>query len=158
MGMKTARSQQAGAIEYNETYREKTQRERALRKKKRKARRYAFFITVFCMVLALSAVSMMMRIEMTKLTDEVSTKQQKIVDLDSEYTTLKAEEGTSMTLEEVEDYAKNQLGLVSLDRSQEEYLAVEKPDQVEVDKGSSGMDKLVSNFVRSFNAVLSFLR
>ena len=63
-----------------------------------------------------------------------------------------------MSLSEVEDYAENVLGLVRLDRSQEEYLAVEKPDQVEVNSGSSSMDKLVSSFVRSFNAVLSFLR
>ena len=58
----------------------------------------------------------------------------------------------------MEDYAKNVLGLVKMDRSQEEYLELQKTDQVEVNEASSGVDKLVSSFVKSFNAILSFLR
>ena len=112
-----------------------------------------------CSVIVLLAASVLhMKMVKTSLSDEIAEKKATVADLDSEYTRLKAEKESSMSLSEVEDYAENVLGLVRLDRSQEEYLAVEKPDQVEVNSGSSGMDKLVSSFVRSFNAVLSFLR
>lgn len=109
-------------------------------------------------MVALAAAVLHMKMVKTTLSDEIVEKKAAVADLDSEYTRLKAEKESSMSLSEVEDYAENVLGLVRLDRSQEEYLAVEKPDQVEVNSGSSSMDKLVSSFVRSFNAVLSFLR
>ena len=105
-------------------------------------------------MVALAASVLHMKMVKTTLSDEIVEKKAAVADLDSEYTRLKAEKESSMSLSEVE----NVLGLVRLDRSQEEYLAVEKPDQVEVNSGSSSMDKLVSSFVRSFNAVLSFLR
>ena len=35
---------------------------------------------------------------------------------------------------------------------------VDNPDQVQVNEGSSGVEKLASSFVKSFSAILSFLR
>ena len=61
-------------------------------------------------------------------------------------------------LERINAYAENVLGLVKLDRSQEEYLELQKNDQVQVNEGSSGVEKLASSFVKSFSAILSFLR
>lgn len=158
MKKKTARRRMDSGAEYHETYREKASRARL--QKQRKRRRMAMLRTVLaCSVIVLLAASVLhMKMVKTSLSDEIAEKKATVADLDSEYTRLKAEKESSMSLSEVEDYAENVLGLVRLDRSQEEYLAVEKPDQVEVNSGSSGMDKLVSSFVRSFNAVLSFLR
>ena len=144
--------------QHNETYKERAQREREQRRRSRAVRRMAFYVSACVAVLVLCVINISMRVETTRLTNTISEQQAKIVDLDSQYTTLLADQGSSMTLAEVEDYAKNQLGMVSYDRSQEEYLAVERPDQVVVEKGSSGVDKLVSSLVKSFNAVLSFLR
>ena len=158
MKKKTARRRMDSGAEYNETYREKASRARL--QKQRKRRRMALLRTgLACSVIVLLAASVLhMKMVKTSLSDEIAEKKATVADLDSEYTRLKAEKESSMSLSEVEDYAENVLGLVRLDRSQEEYLAVEKPDQVEVNSGSSSMDKLVSSFVRSFNAVLSFLR
>ncbi|MCI6830633.1 MAG: hypothetical protein MR896_00905 [Clostridiales bacterium] len=158
MNKKTARRRMENGAEYHETYREKSSRERLRRQRKR--RRMAMLRTVLaCTVMvALAASVLHMKMVKTTLSDEIVEKKAAVADLDSEYTRLKAEKESSMSLSEVEDYAENVLGLVRLDRSQEEYLAVEKPDHVEVNSGSSSMDKLVSSFVRSFNAVLSFLR
>ncbi|MDO5548204.1 MAG: hypothetical protein Q4F79_06920 [Eubacteriales bacterium] len=158
MKQDTVRRKNRNGAEYNETYREKVSRER--RRKQRKRKRLAVLRSMLacCVIVALAASVLHMKMVKTALSDQIIEQKQTIADLDSEYTRLKAENASSMTLEEVEEYAENVLGLVRLDRSQEEYLAVEKPDQVEVNSGSSGMDKLVSNLVRSFNAILSFLR
>lgn len=110
------------------------------------------------MVIALAIAIVGLNMVKTDLNNQVSNLQSRADVLSSEYTSLKAQEQSTMTLEEIENYAENELGLVRLDSSQEEYVSVEKPDQVEVKSGSSGMDKLVSNFVKSFNAILSFLR
>ena len=158
MKTNTVRRKSRDGVEYNETYREKVSRERSRRQRKRKRMAVLRVIMACLVVAALASAVLHLKMVKTELSDHLIEQQQTIADLDSEYTRLKAENASSMTLKEVEDYAENVLGLVRLDRSQEEYLAVEKPDQVEVNSGSSGMDKLVSSFVRSFNAILSFLR
>ena len=149
---------QAGAKEYNETYTEKAARRRSKKRRRQKQMRMLKLALAFCIIMGLSAATVMQSITKTQLVNEVDDKQKTVSDLESEYTSLKARQESSMTLEEIEDYAENVLGLVQLDRSQEEYLSVEKPDSVEVSSGSSGMSKLVSNVVKSFNAILSFLR
>ncbi|MGN1014236.1 MAG: hypothetical protein ACI4PM_02635 [Butyricicoccus sp.] len=147
-----------GAKEYNETYTEKAARRRSQKRRRQKQARIFQLVLAACIIMGLAAASVMQHITKTQLVNEVNSKQKMVSDLESEYTSLKAQQESSMTLAEIEDYAENVLGLVQLDRSQEEYLSVEKPDSVEVSSGSSGMSKLVSNVVKSFNAILSFLR
>ena len=158
MKSRVAQSQENGEKKYNVTYREKKQRERDRKKRRQRGLNVLAMGGIFFMVAVLAAAVITLSIVKTDLTNQVSALQDRVDVLDSEYTSLKAQEQSTMTLEEIEDYAKNELGLVRLDSSQEEYVSVEKPDQVEVKSGSSGMDKLVSNFVKSFNAILSFLR
>ena len=50
------------------------------------------------------------------------------------------------------------MGLTRTDSNQEEYLEIEKPDRIEVSSGSNGMQRLVASFVKSFSAIMSFLR
>ena len=158
MNKKTARRRMENGAEYHETYREKSSRERLRRQRKR--RRMAMLRTVLaCTVMvALAASVLHMKMVKTTLSDEIVEKKAAVADLDSEYTRLKAEKESSMSLSEVEDYAENVLGLVRLDRSQEEYLELQKNDQVQVNEGSSGVEKLASSFVKSFSAILSCLR
>ncbi len=144
--------------EYKITYREKALRERRRKQRQRRRLHLLAGMAAFCVIIALSTAIVVLSMIKTDLSDQVSELQARVDILDSEYTSLKAQEQSTMTLSEIEDYAENELGLVRLDSSQEEYISVEKPDQIEVKSGSSGMDKLVSNFVKSFNAILSFLR
>ena len=66
-------------------------------------------------------------IQVTDLTKKVEDKQAQLAQLESECTSLKAKKENSVDLSQVENYAENVLGLVKLDRSQEEYLgAAEK--------------------------------
>lgn len=81
------------------------------------------------------------------------------VDLpDSQYVALNNRLADSLDLATVEEYAENQLGLTRTDSNQEEYLEIEKPDRIEVSSGSNGMQRLVASFVKSFSAIMSFLR
>ena len=140
--------------ENNERYRDK-----ALRKRRKKARRHMIFTGImFCLIAVLAVRVVSLSLNITDVKSQINSKQSQIKDLDAEYTALKNQQQGSVTLSEVETYAENQLGLVRIDRSQEEYVSVEKPDEVEVTEGKGGMEKLATGFVRSFNAILSFLR
>ena len=158
MQSRVAQPKKNGEKEYNETYHEKALRERRRKQRQRKRLNLLASGGIFCMVIGLAIAIVALNMVKTDLTNQVNELQSKVDILDSEYTSLKAQEQSTMTLAEIENYAENELGLVRLDSNQEEYVSVEKPDQVEVKSGSSGMDKLVSNFVKSFNAILSFLR
>ena len=136
--------------------RRKRERQRALRRRRRIHMLAMGLIGVICAFIAVTTVSCY--VQMTELKGQVEQKQATLAQLNSEYVSLNAKKENSVDLDEVEDYAKNVLGLVNMDRSQEEYLELQKTDQVEVNEASSGVDKLVSSFVKSFNAILSFLR
>lgn len=136
----------------------KRKRER-LRVRRRKQRLRKLMIGIICAVFAIGAVSTVScYVRVTELKAEVEQKQDTLAQLESEYVSLNAKKENAVNLSQVEDYAENVLGLVKLDRSQEEYLELQKTDQVEVNEASSGVEKLASSFVKSFNAILSFLR
>ncbi|MCD8355379.1 MAG: hypothetical protein LUE11_02220 [Clostridia bacterium] len=138
---------------------ENRQKKERLRARRRRQRLRMLVIGIMCVVLAFGAVSTVTcYVKMTELKAEVEQKQTTLAQLDSEYVSLNAKKENSVSLSQVEDYAENVLGLVKLDRSQEEYLELQKTDQVEVNEASSGVEKLASSFVKSFNAILSFLR
>lgn len=136
--------------------RRKRERQRMVRMRRRAHRMAMGLIGAIVVLIAVATVSH--SAQMTELKGLVEEKQTALAQLDSEYVSLNAQKENAVDLNEVEDYAKNVLGLVKMDRSQEEYLELQKTDQVEVNEASSGVDKLVSSFVKSFNAILSFLR
>ncbi len=142
-------------IERNRRRKEKRQRRLASRRRIMRRLTIAAFI---CLTIIVAGTTVFYSIQRTKLSDEVEQKKEQLAQLNSEYVSLNAKKDSVVDLDYVEQYAENVLGLVKLDRSQQEYLELEKTDQVEVYEGSNGVTKLVSNFVKSFNAIMSFLR
>ncbi|MDO5783469.1 MAG: hypothetical protein Q4P20_00240 [Eubacteriales bacterium] len=135
------------------------QRERNARMRRRRARLRMLAIGMVGIIFAfLAMTTVSYYVQVTELKGEVETKKSTLAQLDSEFVSLTAKKQNSIDLSYVEEYAENVLGLVKMDRSQEEYLELQKTDQVEVNEASSGVEKLVSSFVKSFNAILSFLR
>lgn len=129
------------------------------RRRIRSRRMHMLALTSAGLIVILLAVSTVFySVKKTELSDVVEQKKAELAQLDSECIALTAKKENSIDLSYVEDYAENVLGLVKQDPSQEEYLELQKTDQVEVNEASSGVDKLVSSFVKSFNAILSFLR
>lgn len=152
------RTRKAGEGIKNESYTDKKLRERRIKQKKRRRRTNLLAFAGAMMGLLLVVGILYTRVQIIDLNSQISAKQEQIDNLDAEYTALKSQQQGILTLPEIEEYAENKLGLVRMDRSKEEYISVEKPSEVEVSSGSSGMEKLVSGFVRSFNAFLSFLK
>ncbi len=136
--------------------RQKKQRERMRRRRARLRMLAIGLVGVIFAILAVTTVSYY--VQVTELKGQVEDKKTTLAQLDSEFVSLTAKKQNSVDLSYVEEYAENVLGLVKMDRSQEEYLDLQKTDQVEVNEASNGVEKLVSGFVKSFNAILSFLR
>lgn len=133
-------------------------KERARIRRSRERIRKLVIAAMIAIVMAGAVGTVVGYIQVTDLTKKVEDKQAQLAQLESECTSLKAKKENSVDLSQVENYAENVLGLVKLDRSQEEYLELQKNDQVQVNEGSSGVEKLASSFVKRFSAILSFLR
>lgn len=137
---------------------EQSRRRSAREKRRKKQRRTLLLGMTVIMAVFISVFIINSYIRMTELTDQVSEKQEQIEYLDSQYVALNNRIAESLDLATVEEYAENQLGLTRTESNQEEYLEIEKPDRIEVSSGSNGMQRLVASFVKSFSAIMSFLR
>ena len=158
MTKETRRNQTPIPIDSAEQRKMASKKERARIRRSRERIRKLVIAAMIAIVMAGAVGTVVGYIQVTDLTKKVEDKQAQLAQLESECTSLKAKKENSVDLSQVENYAENVLGLVKLDRSQEEYLELQKNDQVQVNEGSSGVEKLASSFVKSFSAILSFLR
>lgn len=158
MTKETRRNQTPISIDSAEQRKMARKKERARIRRSRERIRKLVIAAMIAIVMAGAVGTVVGYIQVTDLTKKVEDKQAQLAQLESECTSLKAKKENSVDLSQVENYAENVLGLVKLDRSQEEYLELQKNDQVQVNEGSSGVEKLASSFVKSFSAILSFLR
>lgn len=158
MTKETRRNQTPIPIDSAEQRKMARKKERARIRRSRERIRKLVLAAMIAIVMAGAVGTVVGYIQVTDLTKKVEDKQAQLAQLESERTSLKAKKENSVDLSQVENYAENVLGLVKLDRSQEEYLELQKNDQVQVNEGSSGVEKLASSFVKSFSAILSFLR
>ena len=158
MTKETRRNQTPIPIDSAEQRKMARKKERARIRRSRERIRKLVIAAMIAIVMAGAVGTVVGYIQVTDLTKKVEDKQAQLAQLESECTSLKAKKENSVDLSQVENYAENVLGLVKLDRSQEEYLELQKNDQVQVNEGSSGVEKLASSFVKSFIAILSFLR
>lgn len=158
MTKETRRNQTPIPIDSAEQRKMARKKERARIQRSRERIRKLVLAAMIAIVMAGAVGTVVGYIQVTDLTKKVEDKQAQLAQLESECTSLKAKKENSVDLSQVENYAENVLGLVKLDRSQEEYLELQKNDQVQVNEGSSGVEKLASSFVKSFSAILSFLR
>ncbi|WP_432617710.1 hypothetical protein [Butyricicoccus sp.] len=158
MTKETRRNQTPIPIDSAERRKLARKKERARLRRRRDRIRKLIIAAVFAVFLVGAVGTVVGYIQVTDLTKQVEEKNTQLAQLKSEYISLRTKKENSVDLSEVETYAENVLGLVKLDRSQEEYLELQKNDQVQVNEGSSGVEKLASSFVKSFSAILSFLR
>lgn len=95
---------------------------------------------------------------LTTLTDQIATRKQTIENLNSEYTYLKTKQDQILNLTYVEEYAQTKLNMIKMDKNQAEYIELNNPDQIEVTDASANLGEAVVGFVKSFNAVLEYLK
>ena len=85
----------------------------------------------------------------------------KLTDLEelaAENVSLTTKRVNSMSMDEVEAYAVNELGMVKLDNSQIEYVEVTNPDSVTVAKSGVSLDPVFAGLARSFSAIVEYIR
>ncbi|MEA5038891.1 MAG: cell division protein FtsL [Clostridiaceae bacterium] len=116
-----------------------------------------YFVVMTCVFTVLLAVvfSYMQLAQLTNQNDKLRTQ---IADLQSEENALSAKKEQIYNLAYVEDYAKNVLGMVKLDKSQIVYVDLRQDDQMIVAKASESRGaQFWKDIVRSFSAVLEYL-
>lgn len=116
--------------------------------------RVLFTLTVvsLCMVLLYN------QMHLTRLTKEIGEKQTELDELQSEYVSLKTQQEQALSISYVEEYAQDTLGMVKLDPSQIKYIELTNPEVTEVSNAGATLGDAVANLMRSFTAVLEYLR
>ena len=109
-------------------------------------------------VVALCMVLLYNQMHLTRLTKELGEQQNALETLQSEYVSLKTQQEQALSISYVEEYAQSTLGMVKMDPSQVEYIEMTNPEVTEVSNTGATLGDAVANLMRSFTAVLEYLR
>ena len=109
-------------------------------------------------VVALCMTLLYNQMHLTRLTKEIGEQQAALDELQSEYVSLKTQQEQALSISYVEEYAQDTLGMVKMDPSQVEYIKKTNPEVTEVSNAGATLGDAVANLMRSFTAVLEYLR
>ena len=117
-----------------------------LNKRKMLLKNKRAFKTALSMLSIAVMVSMIIGIvytnsQITEITTNISSVQKEITELESEKAYLNFTMESRMSLNEIEEYAVNVLGMVKMDSTQVEYIEIESENKVEF-TGENFGDKL----------------
>jgi len=108
---------------------------------------------IFAVVIAiLSGYTQMM--ELTSQNDRLRTQ---LDGLKSEENALNAKKEQLYNLTYVEEYAKNTLGMVKLDKSDIEYVELSNPERMTLEQSEESSGSFFGNVLKSFNVILEYL-
>ncbi|MGM9613762.1 MAG: cell division protein FtsL [Butyricicoccus sp.] len=109
-------------------------------------------------VVALCMTLLYNQMHLTRLTKEIGEQTTTLENLQSEYVSLKTQQEQALSISYVEEYAQSTLGMVKMDPSQVEYIEMTNPEVTEVSNTGATLGDAVANLMRSFTAVLEYLR
>ena len=111
------------------------------------------------MVLAVTAVYILFcQMQLTELSAAVGEQNDRLNELSAENVSLTTKQMNSMNMDEVEEYAVNNLGMVKMDNSQIEYVELTNPDTVTVADNGMSLGSLFAGLARSFSAIVEYIR
>ncbi len=113
------------------------------------------FIAV-CVFAALGAI-IFGNMKATELSTQNSRLKSEISDLTENAKMLNARIERKYNLSYVEDYAKNVLGMVKLDKDEIRYVELSNADKITVAKPEENASELMQGIAKSFNIVLEYL-
>ncbi len=93
----------------------------------------------------------------TELTTHNDRMQKQITSLQGAENALNAKKEQLYNLADVEDYAKNVLGMVKMDKSAIEYLELSSPEKMTVSEISESGSSFFAGLAKSFSVVLEYL-
>jgi|InofroStandDraft_1065614.scaffolds.fasta_scaffold30683_2 cell division protein FtsL len=98
------------------------------------------------------------QMHLTSLMKHINESELALEELKSEYVSLKTRKEQALSVSYVEEYAQDTLGMVKMDPAQVEYIEMTSPEVTEVSKSNATLGDAVANLMRSFTAVLEYLR
>lgn len=105
------------------------------------------FVSLFVMM---SLASIMIgNIKITQQNDEISSAQKNLNMVQSEQVSLNAKLESRMSMQKVEDYAVNKLGLVKIQPYQIQYIHLTDKDNVEINGNGLGITGFFENLINS---------
>ena len=111
------------------------------------------------MVLAVTAVYILFcQMQLTELSAAVGEQNDRLNELSAENVSLTTKQMNSMNMDEVEEYAVNNLGMVKMDNTQIEYVELTNPDTVTVADNGMSLGSLFAGLARSFSAIVEYIR
>ena len=96
--------------------------------------------------------------QLTQVSAEVGEQNDTLNELAAENVSLTTKQINSVNLDEVEEYAVNNLGMVKMDNSQIEYVELTNPDTVTVADSGVSLGSLFAGLARSFSAIVEYIR
>ncbi len=104
------------------------------KKEKQRPKFLSYISTVLCVVVAVTITAMMMlsRVELNEMTTKISKANKQLNQLKNENVRLTLQAESKISLNAVEAYATNVLGMKKLQRYQIEYINLTDSDRVEV--------------------------
>lgn len=98
------------------------------------------------------------QMQLTQLTAEVTAQTEHLDELTAESVSLSSKKTYNLNMDEIEEYAVKNLGMVKMDNAQIEYVELVNPDTVTVKDSGVSLSSLFSGLVRSFSAVVEYIR
>ncbi|MBQ7625048.1 MAG: hypothetical protein IJS65_07225 [Clostridia bacterium] len=116
--------------------------------------KYAFI--ALCIFAALTVI-IFENMKVTELSTQNSRLKSEITELNENAKMLNARIERKYNLSYVEDYAKNVLGMVKLDKDDIKYVELSNADRITVREPEENTSELVQGISKSFNIVLEYL-
>ncbi|MBR4949416.1 MAG: hypothetical protein IKZ25_01440 [Clostridia bacterium] len=121
--------------------------------------------TTFDVLLCILAVIMMLglvisSVQLSDVSKEIRICKNQIEELQSDEKKLEVEMEKKLNLRNIEEIAKNELGLSKIEKSQIHYLSIVSDDKIQLsnnDNSESTVGNALSSLVRSFNILLEYL-
>ena len=107
------------------------QQAKTVKLKNKKAFRTALSVLSIAVVISMVIGIVYTNSQITEITTDISAVQKEITELESEKAYLNFTLESRMSLNEIEEYAINVLGMVKMDSTQVEYIEIESENKVE---------------------------
>lgn len=96
-------------------------------------------------------------VELSQLATENSRLKDELAQLVDMEKTLEAKQEQIFNLEEIENKAKNDLGMIKMYKSQICYLELQSPDKLSTANSDEEVPQIVQNAIRGLNIVVEYL-
>lgn len=96
-------------------------------------------------------------VELSQLSTENSRLKDELAELADMEKSLNAKQEQLFNLEDIEEKAKNELGMIKMDKSQICYLELQSPDKLSTASADEEVPQIVQSAIRGLNIVVEYL-